>query len=572
MKKIKFIVSSFLLLWINLIYAQVPEYFSYQAVVRDATGKLQENKPVGIRISILQGSENGTSVYRETHAAATNANGLVSLQIGNGDVDQGTFASIDWTGGLYFVKTEIDPQGGDNFSITSVSQLLSVPFALYAKTAGNSNAGSTNLPEGKNPGDILYWNRNAWSVLPAGLDGQVLTTVAGQLLWRDGFLLSGDGDAYEVGDIYYDNGDPQGVVVEVSALGQYAKIIALVEYYAEWSDFSSETGAQNQNSGDLNLNIIRNIVDESVYPAFEQCINLGSGWYLPALNEMLNIEKNKTKINDKLANISGATPLDSAYYWTSTEVNTSFAQATVLRDSTFTMTNEMLNRIELDFSHIFDENGDIIPGMDPTGKDTTLLAGEYLSIRKNEALAVRPMRRLSWTEAKSKPKTTTPYQVGDIYPSAQEPEGIVFEIWNGGLNGKIVSLTEDSLVWSIEDFSNNATAFGDGSINQATVKAREVSMDTYPAFKFCANKGLKWYLPAENELNTIYSQIPVINTSLETISKAKKIKTASGTEDIFYWSSTEVDASKAKMLNFKNSLSSDMQKSIKALVRSVRTF
>ncbi|MDR3365458.1 MAG: Vir protein, partial [Prevotellaceae bacterium] len=99
-------ICSFLLLSISCLYAGAPEYLSYQAVVRDATGKVQENKPVGIRISILQGNENGAAVYREVHAATSNANGLVNLQIGNGTGELGAFAAIDWAAGAFFVKTE----------------------------------------------------------------------------------------------------------------------------------------------------------------------------------------------------------------------------------------------------------------------------------------------------------------------------------------------------------------------------------------------------------------------------------------------------------------------------------
>jgi hypothetical protein len=123
------------------LYAQIPDYVSYQAVVRDATGKLIESKPVGIRISILQGSASGTAIYRETHSVSSNANGVMSLLIGNGTADNGTFSAIDWSSGIYFVKTEIDPAGGNAYTVTSVTQLLSVPYAMYAKTSGSSTPG-----------------------------------------------------------------------------------------------------------------------------------------------------------------------------------------------------------------------------------------------------------------------------------------------------------------------------------------------------------------------------------------------------------------------------------------------
>jgi len=115
--------------------AQSPEKMSYQAVVRDNINTLVTNTSVGMQISILQGSASGTAVYIETQTPTTNANGLVSIEIGGGTVVSGTFANIDWANGPYFINTEIDPAGGTNYTITGTSQLLSVPYALHAKTA-----------------------------------------------------------------------------------------------------------------------------------------------------------------------------------------------------------------------------------------------------------------------------------------------------------------------------------------------------------------------------------------------------------------------------------------------------
>jgi hypothetical protein len=128
---------------ITCLPAQSPQKLSYQAVIRDATGKLVQGGNIGVKITILQGSATGTGVYTETHTAATNANGLVSLEIGGG-ITTGNFAGIDWSNGPYFLKTETDPAGGTNYSITGVSQLLSVPYALYSQKAGNGFSGDYN--------------------------------------------------------------------------------------------------------------------------------------------------------------------------------------------------------------------------------------------------------------------------------------------------------------------------------------------------------------------------------------------------------------------------------------------
>ena len=141
MRKITTIVSVLLLtfcLSLSTAFAQSPEKMSYQAVVRDASNTLVTSTNVGMQVSILQGSVVGAPVYTEIHTVATNLNGLVSLEIGTGTIISGNFAAINWTNGPYFIKTETDPTGGTNYTITGINQLLSVPYALHAKTADNA--------------------------------------------------------------------------------------------------------------------------------------------------------------------------------------------------------------------------------------------------------------------------------------------------------------------------------------------------------------------------------------------------------------------------------------------------
>ncbi|MCF8358938.1 MAG: hypothetical protein K9H26_09285 [Prolixibacteraceae bacterium] len=115
--------------------AQVPEKISYQTVVRDASGDLVRSQVVGIQISILKGQVTGTDVYVETHAPTTNINGLVSIEIGGGAPVSGTFSGISWGSYSYYLKMEIDPSGGTSYTITGTSEILSTPYAFYAKEA-----------------------------------------------------------------------------------------------------------------------------------------------------------------------------------------------------------------------------------------------------------------------------------------------------------------------------------------------------------------------------------------------------------------------------------------------------
>ena len=130
-------LSFFVLVFMGMmLFAQAPQKFTYQAVVRNESNTLVRGV-VGVRISILQGGVNGDVVYMETHTTTTNANGLMTLQVGGGTVLSGEFAAIDWATGPYFLKTETDPNGGTSYTIEGTQQLLSVPYALYAATSGN---------------------------------------------------------------------------------------------------------------------------------------------------------------------------------------------------------------------------------------------------------------------------------------------------------------------------------------------------------------------------------------------------------------------------------------------------
>lgn len=140
----KFLSTLFFCLVCLVIFAQAPQKFSYQAVVRDAGNNLVASHAVGVRISILQGGVTGNAVYMESQTITTNANGLMTVVIGNGTTLSGDIAAIDWANGPYFLKTETDPDGGTNYTIEGTQQLLSVPYALYAGSTTNSFSGSYN--------------------------------------------------------------------------------------------------------------------------------------------------------------------------------------------------------------------------------------------------------------------------------------------------------------------------------------------------------------------------------------------------------------------------------------------
>lgn len=147
-KLLLFIIVSVI---INSIYAQVPQGFSYQAIALNSSGSPVVNSTVSVRISILDNSPIGTTLYTETHSKSTNANGLYNLTIGQGMPTYGTFSSINWFVNLKYLSVEIDPLGGSSYLLVGSSQLLSVPYAFHSNTSNSLTKSS-----GSNPNTFIY--------------------------------------------------------------------------------------------------------------------------------------------------------------------------------------------------------------------------------------------------------------------------------------------------------------------------------------------------------------------------------------------------------------------------------
>lgn len=143
-------------------WAQAPQKMSYQAGIRNSSDHVVANSAVSVKISILQGSATANPMYTETHTPTTDANGLISLEIGGGTVVNGSMSGIDWAAGPFFVKTETDPTGGTDYSITGVSQLLSVPYAFYAENTKplteTDPVYATSPAAGISDDDKTHWN------------------------------------------------------------------------------------------------------------------------------------------------------------------------------------------------------------------------------------------------------------------------------------------------------------------------------------------------------------------------------------------------------------------------------
>ena len=181
----------FLLTLSGIVYSQAPEGINYQMVVRNFSNQLVTNSNLAIQVQIRQTSATGPLVYQERHVVTTNVQGLVNIVIGNGTVQSGTFSTISWGNGPYFAVFGIDFSGGTTYQNYGSQQLMSVPYALYAKSAGatlNQWQYGTGVPAGSlgvagnyyydtNNGNIYYkQNGTTWILAgnimgPAGATG-----------------------------------------------------------------------------------------------------------------------------------------------------------------------------------------------------------------------------------------------------------------------------------------------------------------------------------------------------------------------------------------------------------------
>ena len=290
------------------ISAQAPQKMSYQAVIRNTEGNLVTEQEIGMQISILQGSADGTVVYTETQTPLTNKNGLVSIEIGG----EAGFADIDWSDGPWFIRTETAPSGGTNYTITGTSQLLSVPYAFHAKTAETISEPivesdpvfGASVASGITATDTTNWN-NKQEQLTAGTG----ISIVGNTISATGdgssndFFLGQDTLGGIVFYIYLDqNGDQRGLIVSKT------------ETVAQWQNTGVATNATRSWDGAYNMNLM------SDSPAKDWVIsNFSTEWYLPSIDELSILWHNRFHVN-KALNDASATLLSSTFfYWSSTE-------------------------------------------------------------------------------------------------------------------------------------------------------------------------------------------------------------------------------------------------------------
>ena len=287
------------------LHAQSTSFFNYQAVISDPAGGPYEGT-VGVKISILQGSENGKVVYSERHTKDSDENGFIGFRVGEGDpVYAGELDTIDWSAGPCFIRTELAPGGGYSYSITSITELVSVPMALYARKADSIASDfreedplfSRSVASGITAEDTARWN-----------------------------ALSAT-EKYHIGDFL-----EGGIVFYVEPDGNHGLIASLsdIAETTNWGVDGLLTGAGSYYDGLGNTGKIVSETGAGAYAAY-QCDTLSmegyDDWYLPSADEMYLLFRSRYLVNKTLEDDGNdlTSGLKAEAYWTSTERESSQA-------------------------------------------------------------------------------------------------------------------------------------------------------------------------------------------------------------------------------------------------------
>jgi hypothetical protein len=290
------------LLFISFTIAQTPQRFNYQAILHNGNGEVIAAKQVGLRISILK---DGIPVCVEVFNPTTNEYGMIALALGS--VNAIDFASINWSAGIFTIKIEVDPNGGTSYFDMGTSQLLSVPFALYAKRAENGFSGNYSDLSGKpdlsqyiatpanaTAGDMVYYNGTSWAKIDQPTDPNFKYS----LEWD--FTNNKPYWKYKLPSVTY-NGTTIYVHPSDNSSG--------IRWYN--GDYIS-TFARSTIDGETNTSIIMTSQGPGSYAA-QICADLVAFgydvWYLPAKDELNAIYLDKDAIGG----------FSNAYYWSSTE-------------------------------------------------------------------------------------------------------------------------------------------------------------------------------------------------------------------------------------------------------------
>jgi len=542
---------------------QSPEKMSYQTVIRNSSNSLVASTSIGMQISLLQYSASGTAIYVERQFPTTNSNGLVSIEIGTGNVISGSFSTIDWAKGPYFIKTETDLNGGSTYTITSTSQLLSVPYALHAKIAETVTGGIIETdplfvasPANEiTSADIVNWNNK----LEVEQDSSVTNEIQALSISNDTVFLSNGGF----------------VKLPAGFDGQYSSLTGVP---TNVSTFANDAGYLTSEKDSSVTNEIQalSISNDTVFLSNGGFVKLSAGF-----------DGQYNSLSGKPTNVS--TFINDAGYLTREKDSsiTNEIQVLSISNDTVFLSNggfvklpfdgqySSLKGVPSNLSTFSNDAGYLISEKDSSitneiqalsiSNDTVFLSnGGFVKLPVNHYISNDTLF-LSNIGFKKLPAT---HYIGEFYGG-----GVIFHLWKdsaGVEHGLIVALTDQS---TSQAWSNVFTLIGpsaqsrwDGLSNSNAIVGQ--AGHKYSAAKLCldlvSGGQSDWYLPSIQELTMLWDNYYTVARTLSQIVGATQIKSA------YYWSSTEHNINNALSFFYRSEDHSD--KIWTFYVRAVRAF
>jgi hypothetical protein len=582
-------------------FGQAPEGFKYQAVVRDAGNTILNNQAVGIQLTIQQGSIGGTAVYTETFIPTSNAYGLVNIEIGSGNTTD-DFSTIDWSAGPYFIETAIDVTGGTSYTVMGTSQLMSVPYALYAKTSGNGVG-----PQGPAGNDGIDGVDGAIGATgpqgPIGNDGAVGATGATGaqgIPGNDG----ADGATGPQGPAGNDGAvgatgatGAQGIPGDDGAVGATGAAGPQGATGPAGADGTNGTNGTDGAAGPQGVpgNDGNDGATGAQGPAGNDGVGIAQTLSQTGSDVTLSDGGGTVSVNDadadstnELQTLSVSAAGDTLYLQNGGFViipgisvaNTPVQLATLTTSAVSSLTNISATS----GGNITDDGGanittrgvcysintnpttadNITNDGNGTGSFTSNLSGlttsttYYVRAYATNSAGTAYGNELSFTTLAS-----APLAIGDSYQG-----GIVFYLI-GSVGGLIAAPTDHFGAWGCNGTpipGADGTFLGDGAQNTIDIEAGCATAGT--AADICANLVLSgytdWYLPSKDELNLMYQNIGQGN--------ALGLGNVGGFDDSYYWSSSETDSTNAWRQDFFLGNQFNGNKTGSYTVRAVRAF
>ena len=550
-------------------FAQAPEKMSYQAVIRDASNALVTNQQVGMQISILQGS---TAVYEETQTPTSNTNGLVSLEIGTGTVISGSFTAIDWSADTYFIKTETDPTGGTNYTITGTSQLLSVPFALYAKTSGD---GITT-----DQSDAIVLNTAKVGVTSAQANEIVANTTKVGITAVQASAITDNtaktGIITDQSDAIVLNTAKVGITsAQSSAITDNTAKVGYTEAAVSANtDVAANTAKTGITSAQAN-EIVANTAKTGITTVQSDAIVANTAKVFITSAQANEIVANTAKTGITAVQSDAIVANTAKVVITSAQANEIVANTAKVGITTVQAIAITANIAKVGYTEAaVSANTDVAANTAKVGyteaavSANTDVAANTAKYSKNE---------VDTLIANLQSQINNLASVGDFYQG-----GVVFYIFESGDTGYIAGETH-GLIAAVADQSSgirwyngsntttgaSATTIGTGSANtDAIIAAQGATETSYAAGLARAYSGggyTDWFLPSKDELNKMYLNRATINTTAAS-------NGGSNFANADYWSSTEYDYNLAWEQYFFNGYQNYYNKYYTDIVRAVRAF